>query len=57
MVLFKDEAANFNANVVSNNNFKPFEYKTRLIGNKDTKSYISVVIFSSKTIKTSEHWI
>ena len=57
MVLFKDGATNFNANVVSNNNFKPFEYKTRLIGNKDTKSYIPVVTFSSKTIKTSEHWI
>ena len=57
MVLSKDEAASFNANVVSNNNFKPFDYKTRLIGNKDTKSYVPVITFSSKTIKTSEHWI
>ena len=28
----KDEAANFNANFVSNNNFKSFKYKTRLTG-------------------------
>ena len=29
----KDEAANFNANAVSSNNFKSLKYKTRLIGN------------------------
>ena len=29
----KDEAAYFNANIVSNNNFKSFKYKSRLIGN------------------------
>ena len=29
----KDEAANFNAHVVKNYNFKSFKYKTKLFGN------------------------
>ena len=29
----KDEATNFDADVVNNNNFKSFEYKTKLLGN------------------------
>ena len=29
----KDEAVNFTANIVGNNNFQSFIYKTRFIGN------------------------
>ena len=29
----KDEAVNFTANIVGNNNFQSFKYKTRFIGN------------------------
>ena len=29
----KDEATNFNADIVSNNNFKSFEYNAVLLGN------------------------
>ena len=31
----KDEATNFNADVTNNNNFKSFEYKTKLLGNTE----------------------
>ena len=30
---FKDEATNFDNNIVNTNNFQPFVYKTKLMGN------------------------
>ena len=32
----KDEATNFNADTTTNNNFNPFEYKAKLLGNTVT---------------------
>ena len=34
----KDEGTNFNANVTNTNNFKSFEYKATLLGNKVAQS-------------------
>ena len=31
----KDEAANFNADIADDNNFKSFKYKTKLLGNTE----------------------
>ena len=31
----KDEANDFNAGIASNNNFKSFEYKNKLLGNRE----------------------
>ena len=33
MILFKDEATIFNADIANNNNFKSFEYKAKLFEN------------------------
>ena len=34
----KDEATDFNADIANDNNFKSFEYKTKLLGNKEAHS-------------------
>ena len=35
MVLSKDEATNFNADIANDNNFKSFKYKVKLVGNTE----------------------
>ena len=32
----KDEAADFNVNIINDNRFKSFKYKAKLLGNKET---------------------
>ena len=48
---FKDEAANFNADIVNNNNFKSFKYKAKRIG--ETKAIEVNEILRNTTIAVS----
>ena len=34
----KDEGISFNANIANSDNFKPFKYKTQLLGNRETQA-------------------
>ena len=48
LIYYKDQAANFNADIANDNNFKSFEYKVKLLGN--TVTYDANGILKNETV-------
>ena len=55
----KDGTTNFNADITNNNNFKSFEYKTKLLGNTEadeTKGILKNAVIAVRLKYLSNSW-